>query len=267
MNIDKIRHYMPTSVINFLTIIRNRLLILYTNMKYCFRNETIAKLHNYHDIPIVINNFYRLGYLLKLIKSLECRGYFNIYIIDNNSTYPPLLDYYKTCPYTIYRLNKNIGFKAIWETGIYEQFKHDYYVYTDSDMEIDDSCPNDFMEHFVNILNRYKTAQKVGFGIRIDDLPDSYVNKDKVIQWESQYWNNEVECNLFRANIDTTFALYRPYCKGESNPNQKVFRTGSPYLIRHLPWYDLAEFKNEEEFYLSAINRLTHWSVVNGIKR
>lgn len=263
MKINEVRILVSKFVTKPLIVLRNRLLILFANIKYYFRSKTIAKSLNYYDVPIIINNFNRLGYLQKLIESLEIRGYSNIYIIDNNSTYPPLLEYYKSCPYIVYRLNKNVGFKAIWETDIYEQFKHDYYVYTDSDMEIDKACPNNFMEHFVKILQRYKTAQKVGFGIRIDDIPDSYVNKDRVIQWENQYWTNEVEPNLFVANIDTTFALYRPYCKGESNPNQKVFRTGSPYLIKHLPWYSLMEYKSEEEYYLSTINRLTHWSIVN----
>lgn len=267
MNINKISRYVPMLAIRPVIIIRNIIQIICANIKYYFHNNTISKTHRYFDVPIIINNFNRLGYLQKLIYSLEIRGYSNIHIIDNCSTYPPLLEYYNKCPYSVYRLNKNIGFKAIWETDIYEMFKKDYYVYTDSDMELDASCPNDFMEHFVRILERYKTAQKVGFGIRIDDLPDSYANKENVIKWESQYWNKEVEHNLFRANIDTTFALYRPYCKGESNPNQKVFRTGSPYLIKHLPWYNLEEFKFEEEYYLSEINRLTHWSVANKNQR
>ena len=52
---------------------------------------------DYKEIPIIINNFNRLDTLQKLIASLEIRGYRNIYIIDNLSTYPPLLDYYKSC--------------------------------------------------------------------------------------------------------------------------------------------------------------------------
>ena len=46
------------------------------------------------NIPIIINNRNRLTYMKMLISSLEKRGYNNIYIIDNDSTYPPLLDYY-----------------------------------------------------------------------------------------------------------------------------------------------------------------------------
>ena len=68
----------------------------------------------YKEIPIVINNFNRLETLLKLLHSLEVRGYKNIYIIDNGSSYPPLLDYYRECPYTVYLLHKNVGHLAVW---------------------------------------------------------------------------------------------------------------------------------------------------------
>lgn len=253
---------LPRIIIEKLVILNKRFSVLMANVKY-FCNGRSKHLTSYYDVPIIINNFNRLNFLCKLIDSLEIRGYSNIYIIDNASTYPPLLEYYKTCPYNIYRLNKNVGFKAIWETGIYEQFKNDYYVYTDSDMQIDEACPNDFIEHFVTILKKYPTCQKVGFGIRIDDLPDSYVNKKKVIEWERQFWQKEVRPGLFRASVDTTFALYRPYCRGEANVYQKVYRTGAPYLIKHLPWYDLKDATDEEEYYLSTIATSTHWSCQN----
>lgn len=257
-----IRNCLPKTMISMLLVFRYRTNVLLANCKYRLRS-VIKKNMSYYDIPIIINNFNRLEYLQRLIHSLEIRGYSNIYIIDNNSTYPPLLDYYDLCPYQVFRLDQNVGFKAIWETGIYEKFKHNYYVYTDSDMEIDDDCPNDFMEYFVRVLRRYPTAQKVGFAIRINDLPESYTNKSKVIEWESQFWRCEIEPGLYRASIDTTFALYRPYCKGEANEYQKVFRTGYPYLIRHLPWYNQIENVDEETYYLNTIQTSTHWSAIN----
>lgn len=68
------------------------------------------------NIPIIINNRNRLTYMKMLISSLEKRGYNNIYIIDNDSTYPPLLDYYsKECIYPVFYLNKNVGYNALWD--------------------------------------------------------------------------------------------------------------------------------------------------------
>lgn len=223
----------------------------------------LPKPNSYKDIPIIINNYNRLDYLKRLIHSLEIRGYKNIYIIDNQSTYPPLLDYYKNaCSYHIFMLDRNVGYKAIWDTGIYEQFKKSYYVYTDSDMCIDDLCPDDFMLHFINILKKHPFAQKVGFGIRIDNLPDCFEFKDKVIKHESQFWENEVSRNIYRAAIDTTFALYRPFCGGAASNEQETYRTGFPYVIKHLPWYINSKHLTEEDiFYFKHIKQSTHWSI------
>ena len=262
--IKLISRLLPKRLVEVLVILRNRSYVLIANLRYaCGSGNLIRRTKRYKDIPIIINNYNRLTYMCRLIRSLEERGYTNIYIIDNNSSYPPLLEYYKTCPYTVFKLNRNVGYKSLWETGIYELFKKDYYVYTDSDLEIDDSCPGDFMEYFVKILRRFPLAQKVGFGIKIDDLPASYVHKKEVIKWESQFWRDEISPGIYRAAVDTTFALYRPYCKGEANNLQKVFRTGAPYIIRHLPWYNMIENVDEERWYLATIKTSTHWSQIS----
>ena len=89
----------------------------------------------------------------KLISSLESRGYRNIYIIDNNSTYPPLLEYYNELPYNIFRLKSNLGYLALWKSGIYKKFKNQYYVYTDSDIIPQKDCPHDFLIYFYLLMD------------------------------------------------------------------------------------------------------------------
>ena len=219
----------------------------------------------YKSVPIVINNFNRVNTLITLIHGLEIRGYNNIYIIDNNSTYPPLLEYYKDCSYPIYMLNKNIGHLAIWETGFYKQFTDSYFAYTDSDLEIHPDCPDDFMEKFILLLKKYPKALKVGFSICIDDLPDCYINKEQVQKWESQFWKKEIEPNIFKAPIDTTFAVYKPYFKGEIIDTQHLYlRTGFPYSVKHLPWYiDNNNLSEEEKYYIAHLKTSTHWSEQN----
>ena len=75
-----------------------------------------SKIEDPRDIPIIINSFNRLTTLRRLIASLEQRGLTNIHILDNCSTYPPLLEWYATGGggYDIIRLPKNLGFKALW---------------------------------------------------------------------------------------------------------------------------------------------------------
>ncbi|MBQ6198614.1 MAG: glycosyltransferase family 2 protein [Bacteroidales bacterium] len=214
----------------------------------------------YHSIPIIINNYNRLDSLKQLIHSLESRGYANIIILDNASTYPPLLEYYKTIPYDVVHLGGNYGFMALWRTAVYKRFKSSFYVYTDPDIVLDKQCPDDFMEFLLSSLKRHPSCLKIGLGIRIDDLPDCYKDKSHVVSWETQYWQNRVDDYLFIARVDTTFALYRPYCKGGSSPHL-TYRTDFPYVIRHLPWYnDSNNLSDEERYYIAHSKTATHWT-------
>jgi hypothetical protein len=216
---------------------------------------------NYKDIPIIINNFNRLSSLSKLIFSLEKRGYKNINIIDNASTYPPLLEYYKILPYKIFRLEKNTGSKAFWKAGINKLFRDNYFVYTDADILPAEDCPDDFLDYLRKILTRYKYSSKVGLGLKIDDLPDCYKSKSSVIEWERRYWIAEIEKYLYLAPVDTTFALYRPYASSTANWYIRNIRTGGVYIARHIPWYNDSENLSEEElFYIKNCRTATHWT-------
>lgn len=55
---------------------------------------------------------------------------------------------------------------------------------------------------------------KAGFSICIDDLPDHYKLKEKVIEWESVFWKEEIEPNIFKALIDTTLLYISPILSG-----------------------------------------------------
>lgn len=217
---------------------------------------------DFKKIPIIINNYNRVTTLKKLITDLEKRGYNNLYIIDNKSTYPPLLKFYKECKYPVFRLKKNIGFKALWRTGIWYRFFTGYYCYTDSDLSLVKECPDNFMEVFYNLLKKYPEVFKVGFSLRIDDLPDHYNQKEKVIKWESRFYENEKERNIFIAPIDTTFALYRPFTRrGKRDGSDEILRVGPPYQCLHLPWYINSQDPSKEEiYYTESLIKPTHWS-------
>ncbi len=216
---------------------------------------------NPKGVPIIINNYNRLDCLLLLTEALTSRGYYNIHIIDNASTYPPLLEYYKTCPHTVHRFDVNYGHKSLWRSGLISKFRRDYYVYTDPDVVPVEECPDDFIEYFLGILGRYKNAVKVGFGLLIDDLPDHYDSKQKVMDWEARHWEQEVEPGVYRAPIDTTFALYRPWSYHKANLYVEQYRTGRPYAARHLPWYtDSANPSEEDKYYSRTIATSSHWT-------
>lgn len=213
------------------------------------------------DIPIIINNFNQLDYLKLLLSSLEKRGYQNIVILDNDSTYPPLLEFYKNTHHRVIYLGHNYGYLALWRSGVYKEFHKSYFVYTDPDLCIDENCPDNFLEHFLNIMKRHPLSSKVGFSLRIDDLPDHYELKDKVVEWESQYWIKEVEPGVFSAPVDTTFALYRPFTKYGSTLLEHHLRVNKPYSMHHLPWYvDPNNLTDNIKYYIAQTKQQTHWT-------
>jgi glycosyltransferase involved in cell wall biosynthesis len=213
------------------------------------------------EIPVIINNRNRITYLKKLINRLEKAGMRNIFIIDNASTYPPLLEFYLHMPYKVFRFEENLGFTALWDTNLFKVFRYTYYIYTDPDVVPVDECPDDFVYHLYEVLKRHPGIEKVGLGLKIDDLPDHYSRKGEVINWERQFWQNEVEKDLYDAYVETTFALYRPLAKGPAW-ECKAYRTGGDYMARHLPWYENSNDLDEESlYYMKTIKDFTSvWS-------
>ena len=237
----------------------------FVRSRYFFLREKLcpSKIKLANNIPIIINNFNRLETLLMLIDSLNKRGLNNIYILDNQSSYPPLLEFYKTTPYEIIHLGDNIGFKALWKhKPTRNRFCNDYYIYTDPDVVLDDNCPDDVVEKMFCLLKtKYKYAFKIGPSIKIDDLPDCYALKNEVVEWEQKYFDNINQDKLHKAPIDTTFALYRPRIGLSRRVSLESYRMAKPYQIKHIPWYaDSAKPSEEDLFYKSQCKTPTAWS-------
>ena len=53
----------------------------------------------------------RLTYPKNMSEFLSDHG-IEVILIDNNSTYPPLLEWYDKCPYKVHRLKENMGHKC-----------------------------------------------------------------------------------------------------------------------------------------------------------
>jgi hypothetical protein len=224
--------------------------------------------YDYTKIPIFINNRNRLSTLRTLLNWLRSAGYTNVFVIDNDSSYPPLLDYYdqlaSNSEATLIRLERNVGPYALWESGLLQDLRiNTPFVYTDSDVVPTSECPSDILYHFQKLLALYPDYQKVGCGLKIDDLPDHYEYKLEVTLWESQFWESTIDDELYVASVDTTFALYR---SPETPPRfvlGPALRTGQPYLARHLPWYADSEHPDEEDRYYvqHSIDGISHWSL------
>jgi len=175
-----------------------------------------------------------------------------VVLIDNNSTYQPLLDWYDICPYKVYRLKENLGHKCLYTSGILENYKDQYYFLTDHDLDLSE-IPGDFVEVLFKGFENPSNPIKSGFSLKIEDLPDNaYAEMAK--DWETKYWQRPQDSNNFyQSEIDTTFALYDRNREYLEFPNGDMFfsavRSPRPYTARHLPWYNTPENITDEEFY------------------
>jgi len=170
-----------------------------------------------------------------------------IIILDNGSTYPPLLEWYDKVQGIIeVRKLKNEGHLAFWGIGMDKEVG-EFFVYTDSDLELDENFPKDWKEQMLELIKSHK-INKIALAIRIDDLPEHYRYRNQVKRNEGRWWLEEVEKGVFKADTDTTFALMRNI-HDNCFPSLRVAKNG--FICRHVPFYiDLDNLDPEEKYYL-----------------
>ena len=224
-----------------------------------------AQLKNPKSIPIIIISFNQLKYLKQLVNFLLKHEYSNIVILDNKSTYKPLLDYFESIEkqVTIHRLQKNIGHLSFWESeAIFKKYSKGYYAVTDADIVPVEDCPDQFLSEFRKLLDEAYDRTKIGFSLKIDDILETNPNKEKIVQWESQYWKSKIKRTVFKAEIDTTFALYRPNYKYQLKHFTKGWRTDYPIQARHGGWYiDINNLTEEQQYYMKTANASASWQI------
>ena len=227
--------------------------------------KSLWKFPSYRDVPIFINARDRLGVMKKLIDWLLDAGYRNLIILDNNSTYPPLLEYYNKLKeqwgghIKIVMLGKNLGYKALWLSGILEELKISTpYVYTDPDVVPIERCPKNFVKRLMKILDSNHEIRKVGLGLVWEDI--TFSDKEETQRRESDFYvGSQIGDNLHYAQVDTTFALYsnvRHYSLRFS------LRTTDNLMLYHLPWYfDYDNLPEDEKYYMEHADKNSVTSV------
>jgi hypothetical protein len=213
-------------------------------------------------IPAFILCRDRLTPLLQLVDRLEQAGFTEIHFVDYDSAWPPLLTYYETTPHSVHRRRCNPGPRELWAWDELPRLVGDRcYLVSDPDVVPDAGCPLDWPEHLRELLRRYPARVKAGLGLRIDDLPDHYEHKQRVVDWEGRWWTSELEPGVWSASIDTTRALCRPLAERQGFAFGPSIRTGPPYVASHLPWYERSGgLSDEERFYRArATAGVSHW--------
>jgi hypothetical protein len=213
-------------------------------------------------IPVYINVFNRLTTTRNLVEQVKRLPDAQPVIIDNDSDYEPLLEWYATNPCDIVRLKENLGHHAPWLSGVISNDDAQRYVVTDCDIDIE-GVPADVM----GVLQepfcwRVGKPIKSGLALRINDLPPW---QDAVMQWESRWWlkYSRMDRRFYNAAIDTTFAMYEqstPFHLAMSVVRVLSVRLAGDYQARHMPWYlDCENLDEENRHYFATANKSNSW--------
>lgn len=245
-----------------LRMAKNKLGIPLTDRETCIKIRPIIRKDVGFDnnVPVFINCRDRLDPLLQLVRWLESENLHNIILIDNNSSYKPLLDYYEKTPHKVYRLRDNMGQRAPWDSGLVSLLANNIaYIVTDPDI-IPLRKSHGAVRKLISVMNSYPKFNKVGLALKIDNIPAHYALKQKVIKWESAFWDKEVEKDVFIADVDTTFAVYRPNTPYLIRP---ALRIGGKYTAIHEPWYQKSNNPTKDyAYYLKHARRdIASWGV------
>jgi hypothetical protein len=203
--------------------------------------------------PIYINNRDRVTTTKAMVDWLISAGETRITILDNDSTYPPLLEWYKQLPASVRidYLGDNLGPHALWLRG-YHLAQDTPFIYTDSDLIPDENCPKDLIKKLYDLLTARPGTRKVGPGL-LGPRPD----------WEHEcgFWSRRYNQEAFIAPIDTTFALYPAQAPHGLDGNNNL-RMDRPYVFKHWPSYLITGgtgiyqgLTDEERYYRVHANR------------
>lgn len=190
-------------------------------------------------IPVYINCRDRVKDLRPLVEWLERAGHERIVLLDNGSTYEPLLEYLKASPHDVRYLGCNHGSRSLWRAGLVPD---DWFCYSDPDLVPLDECPVDAVSHLRELAERH-SFPKAALGLHLDDVPASMDS----LEWERSLVSRErmLAPGVYDSMADTTFAVYRP----NAPFGYTALRTGWPYQARHASWY-CTEPSDEDRYYL-----------------
>ena len=232
-------------------------------------NVNSRKFHAGNDtIPVVVPAFNNITYCQNMITQLREFDVKRIIIFDNGSTYKPMQKFLNAPPK---------GVEVIANTENYGPFYPilnviclgllpNYFCLTDPDLEFNPEMPSSFLEDLAQITDQFKIG-KAGLALDISERDTMLQKKFKMAtgeftiwDWEAQFWKKPAGTTkagdqIFKAPIDTTFAVYN---KTYYRPKKywEAVRVAGRYTCKHLTWYqDNGLPKAEEEHYRRLATR------------
>lgn len=229
-----------------------------------------------NTIPLVINSYNQLYYVKNFIDTFRKNGFNNIYVIDNCSTYPPLLDYYNQLQEqriaTIFFYERNLGPHYFFVKKLYRLlFEGCPFLYSDPDLHYTVIAEN-FLSRLFDI-SRHFGVFKVGSALTLPD--QSQIKKPEhrftiegvtysLLEWESRFWKETVDKDVYQAEIDTTLHLFNTEFYDEKIHSLDLITglrvAGAGFEAVHLPWFLWDPCPLEELEYYQRGARFSNWT-------
>jgi FkbM family methyltransferase len=214
------------------------------------------------DIPVFIPCFNAVTYARSMVEQLRARGLRRLILVDNASTYPPMRDYLASpgSGVTVVALATNKGPNDVFLDPVNFALLPQFFCVTDPDLLLNPEMPEDFVAQLAALTERFSIG-KAGLAIDIADhgsmrQQEFNIGEQlwKIWDWEKQFWKDQLASlpggdPVFRADIDTTFAVYNKRFFNTNTRTQAV-RVAGRFTCRHLPWYlDIGLPAEEEAYY------------------
>jgi hypothetical protein len=199
------------------------------------------------DIPLIIVNYNQLTYVRNLANWWRWYSDGDLYVLDNASTYQPLLDYYfQDKELHVQRCLENKApenLRAFLDSFVHERYP--YYVISDADVSPHPATPPNFLEVLKHAITDMG-FHHAGFGLISSDLPAWSIDRVNTLRNEASMHTEPVTVTYegqqyqgFKAPIDTTFAMFTIENGGWYAPMKIEDWTSSLRIFDafHLPWY------------------------------
>ena len=226
-------------------------------------------------VPLVVLNFNQLTYLRNLVAWWRWYSDAPIYVLDNHSDYPPLLEYYRqdTALMVQYcqenRCVENL--RVFLDEHIHPRYSH--YVISDADISPHPATPPTFLgvlRHAIDNMGFHRA----GLGLITHDLPAWTTDREAVLRNEGSMRSEAVQVvygegvyDGHRAPIDTTFCMFTTNNGGWYAPMKLDDWMNCLRIFEafHLPWYiDGANVNSEMDHYFRTAQFRDHGPVSAG---
>lgn len=203
------------------------------------------------NYPIYLTNMNRLSTTKKMVEDLfRLNPNSDITIIDNASTYPPLLNWYREIGKYV-KIRKNDVNRGPWSffySRINLECQNTHYVYSDADLELNPEMPYNWQEIMLECLKKY--GRKASLALKLSDVPEGDL-KEQIKNHQSICWYPTEEKDVYRAITDMTFSM------DEKSKGYRFesMRLAGKFECRHIPWYlDANNLSEEEKYYIEHLD-------------